>query len=157
MTGEKQSVPDLPDPPKVGRSHDTKFIADLEGIGPSPGSKLRAAGVKTTEELLVRGARRDGRAALAEITGLGGHQILAWVNHADLMRIEGIGSMYSDLLEAAGVDSVTDLARRKPASLAAKLREVVAARPDIVRRVPSEEEIADWIEQAQGLPNVVER
>ena len=54
------------------------------------------------------------------------------------MRIKGVGSEYSDLLEAAGVDSPAELAQRNAANLATTFQEVVAARPGIVRRVPSE-------------------
>ena len=36
------------------------------------------------------------------MTGISEHQLLKWVNHVDLMRIPGVGSEYSDLLEAAG-------------------------------------------------------
>ena len=131
-------------------------IEDIEGIGPVFGERLRAVGIDTTEELLEKGASRSGRAAVAEASGIDGGKILEWVNHADLMRIDGVGSEYSDLLEAAGVDSPAELAHRNPANLATTVQEVVAARPSIVRRVPSEKEIAGWIEQARKMPKVVE-
>lgn len=131
-------------------------IEEIEGIGPVYAEKLRAAGVDTTDELLEKGAGRAGRTAIAEATGIDGGKILEWVNHADLMRIKGVGSEFSDLLEAAGVDSPAELARRNAAHLAATFQEVVAARPGIVRRVPSEKEVADWIEQSKGLAKVVE-
>jgi len=38
------------------------------------------------------------------------------VNHADLCRIDGVGSEYADLLEAAGVDTVPELAQRNAAN-----------------------------------------
>ena len=72
------------------------------------------------------------------------------------MRVPGVGPQYSDLLEAAGVDSPAELAQRNPANLAITIQEVVAARPGIVHRVPSETEIAAWIEQAGKLEMVVE-
>ncbi len=131
-------------------------IEEIEGVGPVYGEKLRAAGVDTTDELLEKGAGRSGRAALAEATGIDGGKILEWVNHVDLMRIKGVGSEYSDLLEAAGVDSPAELAHRNAANLATTVQEVVAARPGIVRRIPSEKEIADWIAQSKEMPKVVE-
>jgi predicted flap endonuclease-1-like 5' DNA nuclease len=131
-------------------------IEDIEGIGPVFGEKLRGAGIDTTDELLEKGASRSGRAGLAETTGIDGGKILEWVNHADLMRIDGVGSEYSDLLEAAGVDSPAELAHRNAANLANTFQEVVAARPGIVRRVPTEKEVTDWIEQSRRLPRVVE-
>ena len=71
------------------------------------------------------------------------------------MRIPGVGSEYSDLLEAAGVDSPSELAQRNAANRAITFAEVVAARPNIVRRVPSEETVAGWVAQAKGLATVV--
>ncbi len=72
------------------------------------------------------------------------------------MRIKGVGSEYSDLLEAAGVDSPAELARRNAGNLATTFQELDAARPDMVRRVPSEKEIQGWIDESKTLPKVVE-
>ncbi len=130
-------------------------IEEVEGIGPAHGQTLVEAGVATTEALLERGATPAGRSALSEATGISGTLILEWVNHVDLMRIDGVGSEYSDLLEAAGVDSPPELAQRNAASLAITFQEVVAARPGIVRRIPTEAEVAGWIAQARTLPKVV--
>jgi predicted flap endonuclease-1-like 5' DNA nuclease len=130
-------------------------IEEVEGIGPAHGQKLAEAGVATTEALLERGASEAGRSALAEATGVSGTLILEWVNHVDLMRLDGVGSEYSDLLEAAGVDSPAELAQRNAANLATTFQEVVAARPGIVRRIPTEAEVAGWIAQAGTLPKVV--
>jgi predicted flap endonuclease-1-like 5' DNA nuclease len=131
-------------------------IEDIEGIGPAYAERLRGAGIETTEKLLEAAGTRAARQHIAETTGLDGARLLEWVNHADLMRIKGVGSEYSDLLEAAGVDSPAELAQRNPANLAVTVQEVVAARPGIVRRVPTEGEIADWIAEAKSLPKVVE-
>jgi predicted flap endonuclease-1-like 5' DNA nuclease len=131
-------------------------IEEVEGIGPVYAQKLGAAGVESTDDLLEKGAKPGGRQALEEATGISHSQILEWVNHVDLMRIKGVGSEYSDLLEAAGVDSPAELARRNAANLATTVQEVVAARPGIVRRVPTESELQGWIDQSKVLPKVVE-
>lgn len=130
-------------------------IDEVEGIGPAYAEKLAAADVKTTDDLLAAGASAKGRDALAEATGISGGLILEWVNHVDLMRIKGVGSEYSDLLEAAGVDSPAELARRNAANLATTIQEVVAARPGIVRRTPTEAMISEWIDQAKTLGKIV--
>jgi predicted flap endonuclease-1-like 5' DNA nuclease len=75
--------------------------------------------------------------------------------HADLMRIKGVGSEYADLLEAAGMDTVAELAQRKAANLAATLTDVNEAK-DLVRRVPTEAQVADWIAEAKTLPKAVQ-
>ncbi len=129
-------------------------LTEVEGIGPAYADKLREAGVATTDTLLERGCDRKGRQALAEATGISDSQILRWVNQVDLFRIDGVGEQYAELLEAAGVDSVPELAQRNAASLQAKLAEANAAR-NLVRQVPVESQVARWIEEAKALPRVV--
>jgi len=131
-------------------------IDEVEGIGATQAGKLADAGVTTAEELLQWGANAAGRKSLEDTTGISGKVILEWVNHVDLMRIKGVGSEYSDLLEAAGVDSPSELTQRNAANLATTFQEIVAARPGLVRRVPSEAEVAAWIEDAKSLDKVVE-
>ena len=80
--------------------------------------------------------------------------ILKWVNRADLARINGIGAQFADLLEAAGIDSVPELGQRNGANLHAKLEEVNTAK-NLFNRVPSADEVEDWINQAKALPKVV--
>ena len=80
--------------------------------------------------------------------------ILRWVNHVDLFRIKGVEAQYAELLEASGVDSVPELAQRNASHLYAKLVEVNAKRP-LVGRLPSEGQVADWVEEAKTLPRVV--
>jgi predicted flap endonuclease-1-like 5' DNA nuclease len=131
-------------------------IDEVEGIGSTYAAKLADAGVATTDDLLMSGAKPGGRDRIAEATGISGKLILEWVNHVDLMRIDGVGSEYSDLLEAAGVDSPAELAQRNAANLATTFKEVDAARPNMVRRVPSEETVAGWITAAGKLDKIVE-
>jgi len=129
-------------------------IADIEGIGPAYAEKLKAANLDTVEELLEAGASKKGREDIAAKSGISEKLILEWVNRADLARIKGVGSEYADLLEASGVDSVPELAQRNAANLTAKMEEVNAAK-SLVRKVPTESQVADWVEQAKNLPKVV--
>ena len=131
-------------------------IEDVEGIGPAFGEKLAAVGIKTTDDLLAAGAKPYDRERIAEATGISSKLIREWVDNVDLMRVPGVGPQYSDLLEAAGVGSPAELAQRNPANLEVTIQSVVAERPGIVRRVPSEAEITGWIEEAGKLEQVVE-
>jgi predicted flap endonuclease-1-like 5' DNA nuclease len=130
-------------------------IVDVEGIGPVFAEKLAAAGVGTTDALLDRGATSAGRSKLSAETGISEAMLLRWVNHVDLMRISGVGSEYADLLELAGVDSPAELAQRNAANLATTFQELDAARPNTVRRVPSEDTVRGWIDQAGKLAKIV--
>ncbi len=129
-------------------------IVDVEGIGVKYADKLIRAGINTTDALLKAGATPKERKELAEKTGIGDSLILEWVNHVDLYRIKGVGSEYSDLLEAAGVDTVPELAQRKAANLAQKIIEVNQEKK-LVRKLPAESQIANWIEQAKKLPRLI--
>jgi predicted flap endonuclease-1-like 5' DNA nuclease len=130
-------------------------IEDVEGIGPAFATALAGAGVRTTDDLLAQGGSAAGRERLAGATGLTARRILEWVNHVDLMRLDGVGSEYADLLEAAGVDSCAELAQRNAANLAQTFLELDAARPNWIRRVPGEATVAGWIAQARSLDKVV--
>jgi len=129
-------------------------IEEIEGIGPAFAEKLRAADVSTIDALLEKGATPEGRSALVEATGIDAARVLRWVNHADLIRVVGIGPEFAELLEASGVDSVPELAQRNVENLVTALTETNAAR-SLVRRVPGASEVTDWIEQAKALPRVV--
>jgi predicted flap endonuclease-1-like 5' DNA nuclease len=126
----------------------------VEGIGPAYGAKFNENGVMTVLDLLSAGATRKGRADLAASTGLSAALILRWVNHADLIRVKGIGSQYADLLEEAGVDTVVELAHRNAENLHNKLSEVNAVK-SLVRQLPSLSTVQDWVELAKTLPRVV--
>ena len=129
-------------------------IIDIEGIGPVYKKKLKAVGVATTEKLLEVGGTPKGRKDLAEKAGIDETLILEWVNLADLFRIKGVGSEYSDLLEEAGVDTVVELSKRVPKHLFDKLVEINAAKR-LVRKLPVEKQVADWVDQAKKLPRLV--
>lgn len=131
-----------------------KKIVEIEGIGPVFAEKLNKAGVLTVEGLLEKGASRAGRKAIAEVSGVDESKILNWVNKADLFRIKGIGPQYSELLEAAGVDTVKELRNRNAENLYSKLVEVQAEKK-VTRAVPALKQVNKFIEQAKNLPPVV--
>ncbi|MDH3296201.1 MAG: DUF4332 domain-containing protein, partial [Acidimicrobiia bacterium] len=122
-------------------------------------TKLRAAGVRSTDALLKSGGTKKGRKAIAEASGVAEKSVLGWVNRADLMRITGVSTQYSDLLEAAGVDTVKELAKRRPDNLAAKMKQVndaaVAKGHGIVRRPPPQADVEKWVAQAKKLKPAV--
>ncbi|MEN8240928.1 MAG: DUF4332 domain-containing protein [Chloroflexota bacterium] len=129
-------------------------IEAIEGIGPVFAKKLRAKGVRSTGELLKRGASKKGRTLLADKTGISETLILEWVNLADLMRIKGIGEEYSDLLEEAGVDTIKELRNRVPKNLYAKMLETNDQKK-LVRRTPTLSMVEDWVKQAKSIAPAV--
>lgn len=130
-------------------------ISEIEGIGPVNAAKLNKAGVRGTNGLLKMGATRKGRAELAKATGFTPKQILEWVNRADLFRVKGIGTQYSDLLEAAGVDTAVELATRKPEALLEAMAKI-NAKKNLVNQLPGLSNIKAWVKNAKSLKRVVE-
>lgn len=129
-------------------------IQEIQGIGPAYAEKLIAAGITTSDLLLEKGQTPKGRKELEEATGLNSKLILTWVNHADLFRVKGIGPQFAELLEAAGVDTVKELATRNAENLARKMLEVNEAEHR-VKRVPVVAEVQKMIDIAKELPGVV--
>jgi predicted flap endonuclease-1-like 5' DNA nuclease len=136
------------------RRYKMTSLLKIEGIGDTYAVKLAEAGILTTQALLKEGATTKGRKGLSNLTGISEKLILEWVNHADLFRIKGVGEEYSDLLEAAGVDTVVELAQRNPENLYKKLVAVNNVK-DLVRKVPGESQVKSWVNQAKELPRII--
>lgn len=129
-------------------------LTTIEGIAEKLAEKMKKAGVGSTDALLKKGATKKGRQAIASASGIDESRVLKFVNHADLMRIKGIGGEYAELLEAAGVDSVPELKGRNAANLHAAMVET-NAKKKLVRQVASAKQVASWVTQAKALPRIV--
>ena len=129
-------------------------IINIEGIGEKYSVELKKIGIVTTDALLKAGATPKGRQEIAEKTGISGKLILEWVNLSDLFRIKGVGEEYSDLLEEAGVDTVRELAQRNPKNLFKALQET-NEKKKLVRQLPIQADVEDWVAQAKKLPRAV--
>ncbi|MDZ7895591.1 MAG: DUF4332 domain-containing protein [Sphingobium sp.] len=125
-------------------------VEEIEGIGTKYAERLQAAGIKTTDDLLEACGSRKGRDDMAKQTGFSASQLLKWANLADLMRISGVGEEYSELLEAAGVDTVKELAARNAENLAAKMKEVNETKK-LTRAVPAASQVQKWVDQAKAM------
>ncbi|MGB1285195.1 MAG: DUF4332 domain-containing protein [Aggregatilineales bacterium] len=131
-----------------------KKISELEGIGPATQEKLAGMEITTVEGLLEKGAEAAGRKEIVDATGLPMKKVLTFVNMADLFRISGVGSQFAELLQAAGVNTVVELSKRKPENLHAKMEEVNAEK-NLVRKTPTAGQVEKWVMQAKELPRVV--
>jgi len=131
-------------------------IEVIEDIGSRHRARLKAADLRSCRALLEAGATKRGRRIVAETVGVSESRVLEWVHKADLMRINGISTRYAQLLEAAGVDSIRKLRKRRPAQLHQSLvAEDAKRRKRLVSRLPSKKEVGAWVRQAKKLPQVV--
>ena len=129
-------------------------IEEIEGIGKEYGDKLRAVDIQTTEDLLRRCGDKKGREGVSTEASISEKLILEWVNLADLMRINGVGEEYADLLEESGVDTVKELATRNAENLAVKMAECNEVKK-CTDRVPSAETLQKWIDEAKTMEAAV--
>jgi predicted flap endonuclease-1-like 5' DNA nuclease len=126
----------------------------IEGIGQVFETRFREQGIRTVESFLDAAADRPRRQKLAQRMNIPDTLILEWANLADLMRVKGVGEEYSQLLEAAGVDSPLELRNRRADHLHAKLIEINTVKK-YVRRLPSLDQVKIWIDEAKNLAQVV--
>jgi uncharacterized membrane protein len=129
-------------------------IVAATNLSSEDAAKLHAAGIDKASALLGPAATPQGRKELADATGLSNATILAGVKKMDLMRIRGVGVKHGDLLLAAGVDTVPELAQRNPKNLHVTLGEVNADK-HIVVDLPKEAEVADWVARAKAAPRII--
>lgn len=130
-------------------------ISAIRAIGQRDATKLRKGRVRTTEALLELASSRRGRADIAARTGIATTDLLKWAQQADLMRVQGVGAEYADLLAACGVDTIKALRRRNAQNLMASLTQINGKRRR-VQRLPTVEMIQGWIDAANEIePSVI--
>lgn len=131
-------------------------IETIEGVGAKYAKILRKNNIASTKALLDRGATKKGRKTLATETKIDESLILKWCNMCDLMRVKGIAEEYSELLEVAGVDTVKELRKRKPANLHQAMSDANAKRKKkLVRQVPGLKQVENWVSHAKELDPVM--
>jgi predicted flap endonuclease-1-like 5' DNA nuclease len=130
-------------------------IIDIGGIGPVYSGRLNELNIFTVSDLLDRGATPLGRTQIAEGTDISPRLILEWIHQADLYRIKGIWEEYSDLLDEVSVDTLPELAQRNPENLFNRIVEINEEK-NLVSKLPSPEDINNWVEEAKKLPQRIQ-
>ena len=67
---------------------------------------------------------------------------------------DATGDDATAIMEEAGVDTVVELAKRVPKNLFEKMVEINNTKK-LVRKMPVEKQVADWVEQAKKRPRLV--
>ncbi len=134
---------------KAKMSPKTTPIIEVEGIGTKYSKTLEKAGVSNVEDLISFDSVKIKN--LSASTKISEKMIDKWAEHADLMRIGGVGPEYADVLNQVGVDSVKELAQRNPKNTLDKIMDLDKKKPDVFRKPPRLEEIEDWIEEAKKI------
>lgn len=129
-------------------------IDEIEGIGPTYATKLNDAGIHTTDDFLKLCCDAKGRDATANSTGISAKLILSWANMADLMRVNGVGRQYAELLHAAGVDTIKELRTRNAENLAAAMKQANDEK-NLANACPGAAAVQDWIDKAKQMDPLI--
>ena len=129
-------------------------IESVEGIGQGFGNRLKADGISTTEALLELCASDAGVNWVCKCVDLDEDTVRNWGTMADLMRINGLGGQWAELMWRAGVTSVQDLAQREIEPLRARMREVNEAEHRVAE-LPGEKRVTKFLEDAGSLDAVL--
>lgn len=124
-------------------------VIDIEGIGPKYAKSLKKANIVKLEDLMTLTKAKIKEVAVK--TKISVKMIDKWQEHANLMRIDGIGPEYSDALNQIGIDSVKEFAKRAPQSVLDKIVALDKSKPNVIRKIPKLEDIKSWIAQAKKM------
>jgi predicted flap endonuclease-1-like 5' DNA nuclease len=130
-------------------------IREMKGVGAEVVAALSSHGIQNSEQLLTALRTPADRRTMATKLNVDNTVVTEMANRADLARINGIGSVFGDLLEMAGVDTVRELAQRRPDNLHAKIVAVNTAN-QVAGRLPTLDQVTDWVNQAKSLPTALE-
>ena len=133
----------------------TTDLSEIRSLNEEYLLKLREARITTRAALLEQSMSSEGRNEISSKTGIPPSLILQWVRHAEFLRLNGMSGIYAELLNAAGIDSVTELTKCTAETLHQKFLDVNAAKR-LSRILPILAQIRNWIEQAKDLPHTNE-
>lgn len=123
-------------------------LTAINGIGPSYAKQLEEAGLTGIADFLSQTVSPADVNRLAQATGISAATVESWRAQADLTRIGGVGGDFEMLLHRTGVWTISQLASRDPAELAAEMRSI--NQPD-VRQIPSADTVSEWVSEAKRL------
>ncbi len=131
------------------------IIHKLYGIDPDLEMKLKARGIKDSNDLLQACRTPHEVADLAQSSDREISVLMKLLHRAELARIRGIGETYTMLLEEAGVNTTRELAATAPDDLRVRLTRINANKK-LVGRVPAQAMVNGWVSKAQRMPSTFE-
>lgn len=123
------------------------YLTDLTVFDETVVQEFQRFGYETTEDVLRGLLTPDQRDAVAYATGIAVAQLAEIARLCEFLQVRGIGPRAADLLMAAGVFNVADLAARDPSVLVAEL-ETVNNVERITGTNPTFDHVRDWVSGA---------
>ncbi|MGH7760324.1 MAG: DUF4332 domain-containing protein [Candidatus Dormibacteraceae bacterium] len=117
----------------------------LRGISADDVARLRARGIRHTNQLLHRTSLGIDRAGLSKKTGISTDRLFEFVNQCTLLEVSGMDH-FLPVIRRLGIESMGDLRAQDARALHAKLVEAVG-----LAGAPSSSDVQYWISQATAL------
>jgi predicted flap endonuclease-1-like 5' DNA nuclease len=127
-------------------------LTEIIGLEEKHARLLEKAGIKEVEDLLALSYYQIKK--LARNIGVTVKALDTWQEHADLMRIQGVSPKIANAINLIGIDSVKEFAYRNAKTTVEKLKELKKENPKILSKVPTLNNIEDWISEAKNLAEV---
>jgi len=130
-------------------------LTEIIGLEEKHAKLLEKEGISSTEDLIPLTKSEIGK--LARKVGVAVKTLDTWQEHADLMRIEGVGPEMANALNLIGIDSVKEFAYRNPKSTLEKLKQLKKGHPKALAKVPSQKDVESWIKTAKDISGAPEK
>jgi predicted flap endonuclease-1-like 5' DNA nuclease len=141
---------DEQEPAEEIRTYKRSSIVDLKGIPPEVKTNLESEGITNTQQFLENTRTQQQRKQLANKVGTTPAALMEWVNCADLMRLRGVGWVFSTMLNEAGIHSCRELQTCEPEQLYETLENIHNDKK-LGRHIPTLTQVNDWITEAKTL------
>ena len=122
----------------------------LSGIADSDVARLRAVGIRHTNQLLHRASLDIDRARLSKKTGISKARLFEFVNQCTLLEVSGM-ERWVQLVRRLGITSMGDLRAQDAKALHSRLVESIG-----LAGAPRVGDVEYWIGQASALDIVEE-
>jgi hypothetical protein len=122
----------------------------LRGISDSDVRRLRAAGIKHTNQLLHRTTLDIDRKRLSKRTGITTERLLGFAHQCTLMEVSGMERQLQTI-RRFGIETMKDLRAQGAEALHSKLADAVG-----LAGAPSRSDVQYWISQATALDIIEE-
>lgn len=122
----------------------------LRGISDSDASRLRAAGIRHTNQLLHRTSIEIDRERLSKRTGISVARLLEFAHQCTLMEVSGM-ERHRQTIRRFGIETIKDLRAQDADDLHSKLVDAIG-----LAGAPSRSDVQYWISQTTALDIIEE-
>jgi nucleotidyltransferase/DNA polymerase involved in DNA repair len=122
----------------------------LRGISDSDARRLRAAGIRHTNQLLHRTSIEIDRQRLSKRTGISVARLLEFAHQCTLMEVSGM-ERHRQTVRRFGIETIRDLRAQDADELHSKLVDAIG-----LAGAPSRSDVQYWISQATALDIIEE-